>query len=263
MIEARPEGPPSPREGLPAAPAVQAFIASMPRAYRQLFDDEAVAAHAGVVMRRGTSAVHVEIWREFPERITGLCVVADDEAGLLARISAALLAENFDVVSAQAFCRTRADGRSEAVDLFRIRRLARTASAPESVRARDVAILGATLDTLVRTRTRIEQNLRFARPEGVPVAAERTPPSEPIAVQFEKDERDGGMVLTIQGPDRAGLLYLITDTLAREGVRIARSEVTTQDGIALDRFQLTEPDGGPLRRARLLGIQTAVLAALE
>ena len=55
----------------------------------------------------------------------------------------------------------------------------------------------------------------------------------------------------------------MTDALFREGARIARSDVTTHGGTALDRFHLTELDGTALRRARLLGIQTAVLAALQ
>ena len=226
----------------------------MPRSYRQLFDDDAIAAHASVVARRGMSAVHVEIWRELPGQVAAICVVADDDEGLLARISAALLADDFDVVAAQAYCRTRSDGRVEAVDLFWIRRLSRATGAPESVRLRDVAILSATLDAFVRTRSQIDRNLRL---RGAPVAE-----GEPMSVRFDRDERDGGMVLTIQGPDRSGLLYLITDTLAREGVRIARSDVTTHEGTALDRFQLTELDGTSLRHARLLGIQTALQAAL-
>ena len=252
MNEARHEGPVSPREE-----ALRDYLASMPRSYRQLFDEDAIATHAGVVKRRGGSAVHVEIWRELPGRVAAICVVADDDAGLLSRISAALLAESFDVVAAQAYCRTRPDGRVEAVDLFWIRRLAHGTGAVESVRVRDVAILGATLDTLVRTRARAEGE-RSLRLRSAPRAE-----GESMSVRFDKDERDGGMVLTIQGPDRPGLLYLITDSLAREGVRIARSDVTTHEGKVLDRFQLTELDGSALRRARLLGIQTALLAALD
>jgi [protein-PII] uridylyltransferase len=251
MNEARPAGHVSRAEPL------EAYLASMPRSYRQLFNDDAIAAHAGVVSRRGSSAVHVEIWRELTEHVVAICVVAEDDAGLLSRISAALLSDDFDVVAAQAYCRTRADGAVEAVDLFWVRRLSRVNGAPVPVRSRDVAILGATLDALVRSRAEAEQTLRPRRSSAVAVAGPAT------SVRFDKDERDGGMVLTIQGPDRPGLLFLITDALSREGARIARSDVTTHDGRALDRFHLTELDGSALRRARLLGIQTAVLAALE
>jgi [protein-PII] uridylyltransferase len=235
--------------------SLDGYVASMPRAYRQLFNDDAIAAHAGVVHRRGPSAVHVEIWRELPGNVAAICVVADDDAGLLARISAALLADDFDVVAAQAYCRTRADGRVEAVDLFWVRRLSRATGAAIPVRARDVAILGGTLDALVRSRVDFERQLR-ERPAPRPAG-------EATRVRFDADERDGGMVLTIQGPDRPGLLFLITDALFREGARIARSDVTTHEGQALDRFHLTEHDGSALRRARLLGIQTAVLDAVE
>jgi hypothetical protein len=39
--------------------------------------------------------------------------------------------------------------------------------------------------------------------------------------------------------------------------------VTTRGAQVLDRFHLTELDGAPLHRARLLGLQTSVLGAIE
>ena len=54
----------------------EAFAASMPTSYHEVFDGEAVQAHAGVVSRREGSATRVEIWKELPERVVAICIVA-------------------------------------------------------------------------------------------------------------------------------------------------------------------------------------------
>src|SRR4051794_20023498 len=96
----------------------EAFAASMPAAYHETFDGEAVEAHAGVASRREGSATRVEIWKDLPERVVAICIVADDRPGLLSQISAALVAEQIDVVSAHAYVRTRPGGAKEAIDIL-------------------------------------------------------------------------------------------------------------------------------------------------
>jgi [protein-PII] uridylyltransferase len=231
------------------------FAASMPRAYRALFDGATIATHAAIVQRRGERAAHVEIWKELPERVVAIAVVADDRPGLLSRISAALVAHDLDVVAAQAYGRERPDGTREAVDFLWVRRFPTPRGAGAPVRERDVARVAETLDALVRGRASFDGAVRF-------VHAVRSSHEE-TRVRFERDASDGGVVLTVEAVDRPGLLLLITRTLFRERVQIVGSHVTTREGRALDRFRLTELDGAPLRRARLLALQTAVLAAIE
>ena len=119
----------------------------------------------------------------------------------------------------------------------------------------DVASLAQTLEELVRGRAGLERLRRIA-----PVVSAR---GAQMRVGFESDTRDGAMVLTVQGTDRPGLLFVISQALLLEGARITHSDVATHQGSVLDRFHLTEMDGAPLRRARLLGIQTAVIASLD
>jgi UTP:GlnB (protein PII) uridylyltransferase len=106
-------------------PDHEAFAASMAASYHEAFEDGDVAAHAAIASRREGSMTRVEIWKDLPERFVAICIVADDRPGLLSQISAALVAEQIDVVSAHAYCRTRRDGVEEAVDLLWIRRVAR------------------------------------------------------------------------------------------------------------------------------------------
>jgi [protein-PII] uridylyltransferase len=233
---------------------VRAFVRSMPRSYRDVFDRTAIAAHAAIVERRGTNPTQVELWRELPERLAGVCVVADDCPGLLSRISAAFVAHDVDVVGAQAFCRRRPDAQIEAVDFFWVRRLSDTGGTL-ALRPADVADFAHALDTLVRGRANFDRAAQFARAVRAVGAATR--------VRFECDERAGQTVLTVEGPDRPGLLYAISEALFRERVQIVHSDVSTTAGRVLDRFTLTELDGAPVHRARLLGLQTTVLAAIE
>jgi [protein-PII] uridylyltransferase len=235
--------------------AVRAFASSMPASYRAMFDTEAIEAHAAIVARRNARTTHVEVWKELPERVVAICVVADDRPGLLSRISAALVAHDMDVVAAQAYGRGRSRAAREAVDFLWIRRFAGPSGTHPPIRGRDIERIGESLDALVRGRATFDGAVKFAQA----VRASR----ESTRVRFEPDAEDGCTVLTIEASDRPGLLLLITRTLFRERVQIVGSHVTTRDGRAVDRFRLTELDGAPLRRARLLGLQTAVLAAIE
>jgi [protein-PII] uridylyltransferase len=239
-------------ESDPADASLASYLASMPRKYRRLFGVAAIRAHAAIVARRGKGAAHAEIWKSLRPGGAALCVAADDAPGLLARIAAAMVAHSFDVVAAQVYCRTREDGVVEAIDFFWIRRVSPTAG---DIEERDVESLAQTLEELVRGSAGLER-LRQLAPVTVGKGAH-------IRVGFESDPCDGAMVLTVQGSDRPGLLFVISQALFAEGARITHSDVATHEECILDRFHLSEMDGAPLRRARLLGIQTAVLASLD
>jgi [protein-PII] uridylyltransferase len=233
---------------------VRQYLRSMPKGYREVFDQAAVETHAAIVQRRGSSATRVELWRELADGVAALCVVADDCPGLLSRISAALVAHDFDVVAAQAFCRRRPDAQTEAVDFFWTRRLAPKTGAVVPIRSNDVASFGEMLEALVRGRANFDRAAQLAR-------AHRAA-GDSIRVRFESDEAEGHTVLMVEAPDRPGLLYAITEALFRERVQIVRSDVATREGRVLDRFYVTELDGARVHRVRLLGLQTSILAAI-
>jgi UTP:GlnB (protein PII) uridylyltransferase len=117
-----------------------------------------------------------------------------------------------------------------------------------------VARIGESLDALVRGHANFDEAVRFVR-------ATRSM-SHATRVRFESDA-EAGTVLTIEAADAPGLLMVIARALYAQDVQIVRSEVTTKDGVIRDRFHLTDLDGGPLKRSRLLEIQTAVLGAIE
>jgi [protein-PII] uridylyltransferase len=242
--------------------AYSKFLASMPAEYRSAFDPEDIRAHEAIVGRRGTRATHIEIWRELSERVVAICVVADDKAGLLSCISAALVATRIDVVGAHAYCRTREDRSVEAVDFLWIRRLPGPNGLVPPIRARDIVAVGEAIERAAVNAT---------DPAAPPVASQRVPSVPAMAVRsngsarirFETDPKDGSTILTVEAVDRPGLLLAVTQALFRAGLQIIGLRATTEQGCAVDRFNLAEVDGSALRQERLLTLQTAILGALD
>lgn len=231
-----------------------AFLASMPAEYRGAFDEEATRTHAVIVQNRGDRMAHVEIWRELSERVVAICVVADDAPGLFSKISAALVAQKIDIVSAHAYCRTRGDGSVEAVDIMWIRRLPGPKGTIPPIRPKDIAALG---DAIARAA---EDSLAVTSER---VTAAPLPAGASARVRFETNEKDGSTVLTVEAVDRPGLLLAVTQALFRAGLQIIGLRATTERGCAVDRFQLADIDGSPLRRERLFALQIAILGAID
>lgn len=242
--------------GMVADAAVAEFTASMPAAYREAFEEDAVATHAGIVSRREGKATRCEIWDDLPERVVAICIVAEDRPGLLSRISAALVAHEIDVVTAHAYCRVRADGTQEAIDLLWIRRVARANGSIAPIRGRDVAAIGEMVDALVRGSATFDSAPKVAR------AALRRGAAE-TRVRFDDGAGDGTMVLTVEATDRPGLLLVVTKAIFRAGLQIVGLRATSDQGRAVDRFHLAEQDGKPLLQARLLALQVQIFSALE
>jgi hypothetical protein len=179
--------PSSVREDAP----FEAFVDSMPAAYRNLFDEGSMRAHAAIVERRAAAArtvARVEAWKRLPEGVVAICVVADDVVGLSSRVCAAVFTHGVEVVGAQVYRRMRgplaaeAIGRRadstpalspcESIGLFWIRRAAGASGARERARTvtgRDLALIARTLQPLLRgtdgllLATRLSRGVNAAR----------------------------------------------------------------------------------------------------
>lgn len=234
---------------------LRAYVASMPASYRQAFDEAAIEAHAAIVARRPDGATVVETWRDLPERVVGICVVADDQPGLLAQISAALVAHEIDVVAAHAYCRERPNGYVEAIDFLWIRRAPLPNGIVGRVRPEDITAIAELVDALVDGRTSLEDATHLGR--------KRRLGSSTTRVRFETDDERKITVLTVQAVDRPGLLLSVTRTIFRAGHQIVGLRASTDRGRAVDRFEIAEPDGTALGSERLLALQIAILEAVE
>jgi UTP:GlnB (protein PII) uridylyltransferase len=225
------------------------FIASMPPAYARAFVGAAWAEHAGIIARRGAKLAHAELCRTGSGPM--VCVVADDRPGLLALVTDALLAHGLDVRGAQAYCRQRPDGKTEAVDFWELH---------QSRASDSFGLDNGELTAFVQTLSELiaEDILASARGD----AGSSVPSARRTRAYFDLQAlRRNEYVLHVESPDSAGLLHAITSTLHAYGVRIIACQIGTEAGIARDRFDLANP-GEPLTAVELCDIQLAVLDAL-
>jgi [protein-PII] uridylyltransferase len=227
----------------------------MPSRYRDSFDGAAIREHAAIALRRGSVPAHVEIWRRLPNGRAIACVVADDRPGLLSLISAALIVQSLDVVSAQAYTRIVPDREgAEAIDLLWLRRDADLAM---PIRSADAVQLGEVLSGLLTGTLTLESVLRRAK------TRESAAPGASTRVTFNETTDAGLSVLTVETFDRPGLLLAITLALFRARVQIVGTDVGTNAGRVVDRFTIVELDGAAILRHRRGAVQTAVLTAID
>jgi UTP:GlnB (protein PII) uridylyltransferase len=230
---------------------VSAFIASMPADYRIAFSDDgaAMAEHAAIIAQRGDRPAHTATWSGNRDGATALCIVAEDQPGLFARITSALVAHAIDILSAQAYCRERGDGTVEAVDFLWIRR-------DRPLEDRDIAAITDLIDGLARGATnidRIDDSLRPPRRRAKGITR----------VRFDHDAASGATVLTVEAGDRAGLLLQLTKTIFVARLQIVGLHAKSERGRAIDRFTLAELDGSSVTLERRLELQVRILEAID
>jgi UTP:GlnB (protein PII) uridylyltransferase len=240
------------------------FVETLPAAYREKFPPTTVEIHARLAQRR-EGPVELGVFERLGD-LTGVCIIADDRAGLLAMISEALVVCDIDVVNAEAFTRqvepagdtTTGDGapkgntRFEAMDLFWLRKVERERSLP--LESQDLERLRTTLVGL------LDQSLPLGQ---VPTAPSAVTKSE-SRVRFIEYDEGALSTLEIETEDRSGLLLAVSRALFGQNVQVVRCEVRTDAARrVVDRFKIAERDGAPVGPSRRLEIQVAVLSAIE
>lgn len=226
----------------------------MPAAYARAFTHTEIAAHANIVARRGGRSAHAEACLS-SAGLTVVCVVADDQPGLLSFVTDALLVHGLNVESAHVYCRSKADGKLEAVDFFWLKP-ALEGDVDASVDAATLADFAQTLHELIVEN----QNAPLASRERDTIPVPRV---KPTRIYFDIEAiRRGEFVLVAQVPDFSGLLFAISSALHGQGVRIEASEIRTEGGIAKDYFYLANASSAPMDGERLCDIQQAVQVAV-
>ena len=224
------------------------FLASMPAAYDRAVVASEAAEHARIVERRGTRLAHAEACQSSGASV--VCLVADDRPGLLSLVTDALLVHGLGIRKAQAYCRKRADGRTEAIDFIELQR---PRSGAVDVDASELAAVVQTLTELMVDDVPVSLAHIAARASG----ELRT------RAYFDLDAlASGEYVLLVEAPDSQGLLHAITSALYAQGARISGCQIDTELGFARDRFVLELAGAAARTSAALCDIQLAVLSAL-
>jgi [protein-PII] uridylyltransferase len=238
---------------MPSDAYIREFAHTLSSAYRSTYDAQAIAEHARVASLRNTDAASVGLFDLRGDAEHGLCVVAQDRPGLLATISASLLASGLDVVDADAHTRRTPAGQSEAVDVFWVRRSDPT-DRDRPLDDADIELVQATLIELLRGERSLETPRGLARPTATHAVT---------LVRFLEGDDGALSTLEVETDDRSGLLLALSRALYEQRVQIVESKVRTLDDHVIDRFRIVELDGSAIGPARRLEIQVAVIAALE
>lgn len=86
----------------------------------------------------------------------------------------------------------------------------------------------------------------------------------PARITFDNSILRDRTVIEIEGADRVGLLFDLTDTLADLGLDITFARISTERGAAIDTFYVTEPEGTPVTHPdRRRAIEQRLRATLE
>jgi [protein-PII] uridylyltransferase len=236
-----------------AAEGFEEYLASMPPPYATVFLRTEIQEHFDIVSQRQNRVAHVALWRKMRSGGAAVCVIADDQPGLLSLVTLAFDSRRLDVTGAQIFCRRRSDAIVEAVDFFWVRRLNGVPPLVDD----DLRGVGNSLSDLI-----LQDRQSYRPPPRV-----STVPVGRLAdarVYFDAAARSSGeSVLVIETRDCPGLLFAITSELHRQAVEIVNSDIRTEHGKVKDRFTLAREDGRALDAERLAAVERGVFAAVR
>ncbi|HEY3594949.1 MAG TPA: [protein-PII] uridylyltransferase [Polyangiaceae bacterium] len=247
---------------------IEEYLDTMPERYLLSNTPAEIVAHAEVARAAKRSTVRVAlVSSRHPDvaelcvvtgerpRTSELCVVAGDRPGLLAAITAAIVASHLEVHAAQINSRRLADGRVQAVDLFWVRDRAGGAAGVK------------------RALPKLDRDLRTVITGGVApreLAIQRTSPwserpAPPVATEISMDNRAsaGHTVIEVLTRDRPGLLFTLSQALHELGLSIAVAKINTEGNRVADVFYVNEVDGNKLDPGRRTAeVRAALMAAL-
>jgi [protein-PII] uridylyltransferase len=230
---------------------VEAFLRRMPSTYlRTVAPDEAVA-HLRL-LAAPLSATEVRT-AAAPGRRHGtyaLTVVAVDRPGLLSWVAGALSIAGLSILTATVF--TTDDG--IAVDLFEVHGQFEVEVGEDRWRQ-----FRSSLRRAIEGRLSLESGVRERRRH-----YPRRRGGSPVSVTIDGAASDLYTVIEVAAPDRIGLLYDITRTLAELSLDVHLAKVATYGERVIDAFYVREIAGGKLEDpARLTTIRAALASRAE
>ncbi|MBX3183318.1 MAG: hypothetical protein KIT72_03875 [Polyangiaceae bacterium] len=226
--------------------ALREFTDSMPKEYLERHSHEAIERHATVAVGRRSERVRVA-FAALPEGGAEVCFAADDRPGLLAGASASLANAGLSIESGALWLRTTRVGNQEALGVFVVH-----PNDGSPVDASHAELVSETLTNHLEGRPAPP-----VAPRPAPAAGEET------RVRFLEGADGALTVLEVTTGDRSGLLSALAGALFEQRVQIVAAQVQTQGGRVHDTFTVVELDGSPISAARRLGIQVAVLTAVD
>lgn len=230
---------------------VERFLARMPRGYVLSVSTDLVAAHLRLVARRlGVQEVRTATAEGSRPDTYALAVAAADRPGLLSMIAGSLTLAGLSILTAQVF--TTDDG--VALDLFEVQGVFETTIGED--RWREVR---GTLRRTIEGGLSLEHRVRDK-------AAHYPGPRHdvPVRVTVDNAASDFFTVVEVGAPDRLGLLFEITRTLAELALDVHVAKVATYGARVVDVFYVRDALGRKvLEHDAVSGLERSLLARLE
>jgi [protein-PII] uridylyltransferase len=224
-----------------SAQAVKAHLAMTSERYLATTSVQRMAEHLSMLQQLNTASVVTELFHHPDLGSSDLVVVTRDLPGLFSLIAGTLASQGVNIMSAQ--IHTRGDG--IAIDTFQVNDPTRDAvTSPAS--------WGRTLDALRRVLTgeaQVAVLLEKRRAAGRAAAGAEGS----VKITLDNQLSDDYTVLEVKCPDRLGLLYLVTRTLAALGLDIATARIATEIDQAVDTFYVHDGQGRKIEDADALG----------
>src|SRR5438093_1555707 len=230
------------------AQTVKAHLAMMSDRYVATTGVQRMAEHLRMLQRLAETPVVTELFHHTDLGSSDLVVVTRDLPGLFSLIAGTLASQGVNIMSAQ--IHTRADGM--AIDTFQVNEPTGEAVTSPGTWARTLDALRAVLTGDAQVATLLEKRRAAGRVT--------TLAGGPAKISLDNHLSDDYTVLEVKCPDRLGLLYLVTRTLAALGLDIATARIATEIDQAVDTFYVHDGRGGKIEDPDALG---RVRAALE
>src|SRR5436190_1663152 len=211
--------------------AVKAHLAMMADRYLESTGVQRMAEHLRMLGELGEAPVVTALFQHPDLGSSDLVVVTRDLPGLFSLIAGTLAASGVNIISAQ--IHTRADG--IAIDTFQVNDPAGDVVGSAAHWARSLDALRA----VITGEQTVEALLARRRAPG----REATAPGAPPKIALDNQLSDTATVIEVKCPDRLGLLYLITRTLAGLGLDIVSARIATEIDQAFDTFYVQDHEG--------------------
>lgn len=214
------------------AEAVAGHLDRLGRAYLLAFEPAQLVWHADLAAGVRDPGIAAAGNPADGDGVAELTVVAADAPGLFSKVSGVLALHGISIVAAQVFTRTD----QIALETFRCQ-----GSLERRIDASRWGKVIADIERAVRGRLSIEARLAEKRASYLPRASRGK--EGPPKVVIDNRASDFMTVVEVHAPDRLGVLYEITATLAECGLDIQVAKIATYGDDVVDVFYLRGLDG--------------------
>ena len=179
-----------------------------------------------------------------------LTLVVDDEPGVFSRVAGVLTMHGVDIIAAT----VHSDADGHGLEQFRVERSFEGVVRWPDVIADLERVLDGALDVGAGVTRRADRYATRVAPSATPVSPE---------VTFDNEISASATVVDVHAADAVGVLYRITDVLARRGLDVRSAKVQTMGVRVVDAFYVRDASGAKVVDEELLAaIRADIVAAL-